>query len=98
MILSDHDMFRLLQGNPHSISLIAHCHANPQIPKKLHEVYKMLKNEEMQDFIGENEAPDMNFSLRISSEASVSLLKESSTESFSFLFFLGLLPGGVTDV
>jgi|Laugresu1bdmlbsd_1035121.scaffolds.fasta_scaffold55387_1 hypothetical protein len=35
-------------------------------------------------------------SLRLATEASITILKDISTEAYSFFYFLGLLPAGIS--
>ena len=98
-ILAEHDLFKQLRGNPQSVTLLACCRANPLAERPLKDLYRLIKSDAIQCiFTDEDKNLKTNeISLRISSEASIALLKDSSPESFTFFYFLGLLPGGVYE-
>ena len=98
--LSIHDFFQQLGGNPHSISLLACCRANPAVRRSLSDLYKIVKSDQIQNLLNEEGLDLYNneLSLRISLELSIISVKESSQDAYTLYFFLGLLPGGVTEI
>ena len=95
-----HDFFQQLGGNPHSIQLMACCRANPEVKRSLSDLYKIVKSDQIQNLLNEEGLDLYNneLSLRISLEISIISVKESSPDAYTLYFFLGLLPGGVTEV
>lgn len=87
-------MFHLFGGNPHAIILAA-----PLLMKmKLKELYMLLNSKEMHDVLKVDGIKDSTVaSLRLSLELSIKILEKENSQSVSFFFMIGLLPGGVYE-
>ena len=107
-MLACHDMFKYLQGNPTSITMMASIHYNPLTTNlnTLAEMYKNIKTEKTLlvkeldcsyggKFISKHHKNII--SLNVAAEISVKLLEESHKQDMHLLYFLGCLPGGVSE-
>ncbi len=90
----DHHLFKLLGGNAHAIILAA-----PLLYKmSLRELYETLSSSEMTEVLKVEGIQDSAVaSLRVSLEASLQVLEREDPDTYSFFYFLGLLPGGVSE-
>ena len=104
--MKQHDMFKLMQGNPPTITLIAAIHAKKlgtNYKDQLVDLYHSFKNEYDTVAKGLDELQEENqesyqkhlISLDIATELSIRLLKETNPKDMSLLYFLGCLPSGV---
>ena len=50
-VLKEHELFRILKGNPHSIQIVACLRANPQFNLTLPSIFLALKSTEIQDIL-----------------------------------------------
>lgn len=75
------------------------CRANPEVKRSLGDLYNIVKSDQIQNLLNEEGLDLYNneLSLRISLELSIISVKESSPDAYTLYFFLGLLPGGVTE-
>lgn len=89
--LAEHDLFKLLKGNPHSISLLACSRANPIEKVTLAKIYEMAKQNNWQSI---SQGDDNNLSLQISAETTISLLQSTLPDALTFLYFISMLPAG----
>lgn len=108
-MLAAHEMFRHLLGNPTSITMLASILQNPQATNTLVELYSAVKEErglvitEYQLNFGKGgghikERVVSNImSLNVAAEMSVRLLETSNKNDTNLLYFIGCLPGGVTE-
>ena len=70
-----HEMFELLRGNPHSVTLMATLKRDK---RTLKDIYEMLKSENLQEILLKEGVSESNmFSLRLSSHASIKLLEDA---------------------
>jgi hypothetical protein len=93
--LSEHNLFKQLGGNPHSISLLACCRANPLESFSLKEIYQMVVNNRIMNLLAnQGDLKTNEISLRISSEAIINLLSEINPDALTFFYFLSMLPIG----
>ncbi len=89
--MTEHHLFKILAGNPHAITLAAPI----LIKMKLKDLYLLLNSKEMHDVLKVDGIKDSTVaSLRLSLEASISVLDK---ESLSFFFLIGMLPGGIDE-
>jgi len=109
--LAQHDMFKQLLGNPLSITMIAAIHCNPMIKKSegstLVDMYERIKSEkniviEELDYDVEGKVIprviENIMSLKVAAEMSVKLLESTQLDDINLLYFLGCLPGGVSEI
>ena len=105
-MLASHDMFRHMRGNPTSITMMASIHFNPLIQNSLVDMYQSIRSEqnilveELDCNYGGKVIPrqvENIMSLNVAAEISVKLLESSNKEDMDLLYFLGCLPGGVTE-
>ena len=106
--MAKHPLFKYLYGNPTSLVQAANCYlhnAKQRESGKLTEIYQMLdkritmlsqKNESNFHLYLKSPENQNNFSLEIATRMTLSLLPEDSGAK-DLLFFLGCLPGGITD-
>jgi len=72
------------------------CRANQG--RTLKEIYTLFKSDKIQSILSSEDIDIMQpneVSLRISTEASITLLKDISPEAYNFFYFMGLLPAGL---
>jgi hypothetical protein len=95
-VLAEHDLFRQLSGNPHAITLLACCRANPSTQKNLNDIYEMVLSDRVQSVIVEEgtNLPSNEISLRISTETIINFLQDTNVAAYTFLYFLSMLPQG----
>lgn len=103
-ILSYHDLFRLLQGNPTSLTRCANVYLNPfNEMNSLLDLYKMVK--QSNNINDEDEYPDKiddtrprihlnNESVQAMTKLAIEMLP--SYEAKNLLYFIGCLPAGLT--
>ena len=97
-----------LSGNPLSIRILAAFHANTLLKNNdLKSIYMKVKNEmsllddddrsykSHKSRKGGNEVVVNSMSLRLSTEASVQLLRETKPQSYKLFYLLGCLPEGI---
>ena len=85
--LANHDLFKQLSGNPSSIRILAAINANPMMQKNdLLSIYQKVKDEvdfladddkSMQSKSDTRDVMGNTISLRLSTEASIQLMKET---------------------
>ena len=104
-IFSHHDLFRLLQGNPTSLSRAAYVYIDPFISsvQTLLDLYKMVKqnNYASDESSGPQKGEDIKPKPRLNNESLEATTKMAidmlpGTEAKSLLYFIGCLPAGVT--
>lgn len=106
-VLANHDMFKQLSGNPLSISILCGFHRSKHLKDNdLASIYKrlILHKEDGGDGAerGQNQDSSLDdfvnnrVSLRLSTEATITLLEETSRQCFNLLYFLACFPQGVT--
>ena len=104
-IFSYHDLFRLLQGNPTSLSRAAYVYVDPFINsvQTLSDLYKMVKqnNFASEEDSGAQKGDEIkpkprlnNESLEATTKMAIGMLPSSGAKSL--LYFIGCLPAGVT--
>ena len=102
--MKDHNFFKWMHGNPQSITLMANLRLNPiQTNEKVYRTLydlNMIKSEEIKKLL-EDENVDTDIfsnenSLRISHEFTLLQLQLNDKDAYTFYFFMGLLPGGLT--
>ena len=103
-ILSYHDLFRLLQGNPTSLSRAANIYQNPfNNITTLLDLYKSVKennievcDEEERGKVDDNRPKPRlnNESLQATTKLAIDMLPSADTKSL--LYFIGCLPAGIT--
>ena len=105
-ILSNHDLFRLLQGNPTSLSRAANIYINPfNEVSTLLDLYTHVKqiniSEDGQDTEQPTKADDTrpkprlnNESLQATTKLAIEMLP--TMEARNLLYFIGCMPSGVT--
>lgn len=103
-ILSYHDLFRLLQGNPTSLSRAANIYINPfNEVNSLRDLYTQVKlnniseegPEADQKFDDTRPKPRLNNeSLQATTKLAIEMLP--SMDAKSLLYFIGCMPAGAT--
>ena len=94
-------------GNPTSIMMIAAIQMNSMIePNNLVETYRAIKREKNIAINHLDYASDKSsmprmieniMALKVAAETSVKLLESTQLDDINLLYFLGCLPGGVTE-
>lgn len=74
-ILKEHEFFNQMNGNPHSITLMACLRANPLVKRNLCELHNLVKSENIKNLLAEEDVDSEVFSndasLRVSHEISL---------------------------
>ena len=104
-ILSQHDLFRLLQGNPTSLSRAANIYLNPfNEINSLLDLYNQFKLNKMEEEHHETEQkiddtrpkPRLNNeSLQATTKLAIEMLP-TTTDAKDLLYFIGCMPAGAT--
>lgn len=111
--LSEHDMFRQIQGNPTSITLMAAINSNEMIKREdqntLIDIYRRITSEK--DIVVEQLGHDEDMqakkvyhrtykntmSLKITTEICITQLKQTFPKAMNLLCLLCCMPGGVKE-
>lgn len=97
-ILKDHVFFKQLQGNPHSVNLLACLRANPFCKRSLSDLHQLIQSKQIKSLLEEEGVSSVvfsnDYSLRVSTEISLVQLESTSQEAYQFYFFMGLLDAG----
>ncbi|CDW71451.1 UNKNOWN [Stylonychia lemnae] len=92
--LEDHHLFKIFGGNPHAITLAAPL----LIRMSLKELYLLLNSKQMFDTLKVEGIEDSTVaSLRVSLEASITVLQREDPSAYNFFFLIGMLPGGIEE-
>ena len=106
-LLARHDIFEnLLLGNPTSITIIASSIKDPMLSATLVDIYTNIKEQKnivinKLDYGNGGQSVPIELknimSLNVAAEMSVKLLEDVDEDHKNLLYFLGCLPGGITD-